>query len=247
MEMNYNNELRINPDIVQNKIHNGYKFDIGRYLNDGWEIFKKEWLTFSIYSLLLFLIIMLAAMTIIGILFVAYPLMLGYFIGAHRVKTGQSLSIGDMFGGFKKIPQLALLTLIPVLAVLIFNIPFVATGAFSFPDGPPEAAPAAMMLMYPVMFAVGLAINLALFYAPYLILFGDYSVSDAIKTSWSLALKQPLMIVLYIILVGFIAQFGVFLCFIGVFVSMSFAYVCYYPAIKDVLFTDTNLKTEIDY
>lgn len=246
MEMNYNNDLSINPDIVQSKINNGYKFDIGRYLNEGWEIFKKEWLIFSLYSVLFLLISILSAMTIIGILFVLYPMILGYFIGAHRVRTGQTLSISDMFGGFKKLPQLALLTLIPVLAVLLLNIPFIATGAFSVTSDVYSSGdmPAAMIFFYPLMFILGLIINMALFYAPYLIFFGNYSVMDAIKTSWNLSLRQPLMIVVYIILIGFIAQFGVFLCFIGVFVSMALGYVCYYPAIKDVLFTDSNLSAD---
>lgn len=241
MEINYNNELIIQPEIVQSKINNGYKFDIGRYLNEGWEIFKKEWLTFSIYSLLYMLIVFFATLTIIGIFFVAYPLLLGYFIGAHRVKTGQTLSLGDMFGGFKNLPQVALLTLIPVLVMSIFFAPFLLLGIFDADDfSSGFVAPTGALLMYSVTPIVGILLSMVLFFAPYLVVFGNYSAIDAIKTSWSLSIKQPLMIILFVILINFVAQFGIFFCLVGVFVSMAFAYICYYPAIMDVLYDETN-------
>ena len=243
-------DLEIDRTVVEQKLQNGYEFDIGSYLSRGWEIYKKEWLTFSIYAFLALIILTIASITIVGLLFTAYPLMLGFFIGARRVENGEPLSIGDMFGGFKKLPQLAILTLIPVLIMLIITLPFggVMMGMASISgDGASMAEGAAVgsvFLMYGIMFIAGIVMSLALFFAPYLIFFGDYSAIEAFKTSWNLSLKQPLLIILFMILIGMIAQIGSFLCLIGVFASMGFAYVCYYPAVKDVLFTGTQNNEE---
>ena len=249
MEILNDTNLVIDSTLIDEKIQRGYNFNLGDYLSQGWEIFKKEWLTFSIYSLLMLVIIFIASITIIGLLFVIYPLLLGYFIGAEKVNRGENLSIGDMFGGFKKLPKLALLTLIPVAIMALVSLPF--SGAFigfaniadangSMDDVFGGAAMGSLMLMYLLMFIVGMVLSLALFFAPYLIFFGNYSVIDALKTSWQISLKQPLFIILFAILIGFIAQIGTLLCGIGVFASMGFAYVCYYPAIKDILFTPTH-------
>ena len=244
-------ELVIDRSVVEQKLQNGYEFDIGSYISSGWETYKKEWLTFSIYAFLVLVILTLASITIIGLLFTAFPLMLGFFIGANKVENGESLSIGDMFGGFNKnLPQLAILTLIPLLAMLLINIPFLGVfmGMASLGDDPSAAASGAALgsifLMYAVIFVASLVMSLALFFAPYLVFFGDYSGIDALKTSWRLSLKQPVMIVLFVILISLIAQVGSFLCLIGVFASMGFAYVCYYPAIKDVLFTGKLINEE---
>ncbi len=243
-------ELTIDRTVVEQKLQNGYEFDIGSYLSSGWEIYKKEWLTFSIYALLVLIILTIVSITIIGLLFTAYPLMLGFFIGANKVENGESLSIGDMFGGFKKLPQLAILTLIPVLVMILVSLPFggIWMGMSSISgDGGSMSEGVAMgsvFLMYGIMFIVGMVMSLALFFAPYLVFFGDYSAIEALKTSWKLSLKQPLMIVLFVILISLIAQIGSFLCLIGVFASMGFAYVCYYPAIKDVLFTGKLIRDE---
>lgn len=234
----------IHRSTVDEKINHGYTFDIGEYFSQGWEIFRKEWLTFSIYSLLLFIIITLAAFTIIGLLFVVYPLYIGYFIGADKVKKGESLSVGDMFGGFKhNLGQLAILTLVPVIVMGVAMIPFFGTFATmaSMAENSDVAggiATGSLFLMYPILFILGIILNLVLFFAPYLVFFGNYSAMEALKTSWKLSMKQPLWVILYGLLIGFVAQIGTMLCGIGVFTSFGFAYVCYYPVMKDILFNE---------
>ena len=163
MEILNDTNLVIDSTLIDEKIQRGYNFNLGDYLSQGWEIFKKEWLTFSIYSLLMLVIIFIASITIIGLLFVIYPLLLGYFIGAEKVNRGENLSIGDMFGGFKKLPKLALLTLIPVAIMALVSLPF--SGAFigfanmadangSMDDVFGGAAMGSLMLMYLLMFIV---------------------------------------------------------------------------------------------
>lgn len=237
MEIINNNQ--INRATIQRRIEEGYEFDLGNYLSQAWEIFKKEWLNFSLYSLLFLLIIFLSAFTVIGILFVIYPLLLGFFIGADKVKNGEPLSLGDMFGGFKKVGKLAILVLIPMLVIGLVMSPFIGSLALSANSEELSGmAMGSMFLMYGLIFILGLLIKLALFFAPYLIFFGDYGAVEALKTSWKLSLKNPLMVILYGILIGFLAQLGTLICGIGVFVSLGFAYVCYYPAMKDILFDE---------
>ncbi|MGI9525531.1 MAG: hypothetical protein ACR2MS_00310 [Weeksellaceae bacterium] len=240
---NYTIDSQISETIIQDRLNNGYNLDIGSYISTAWEIFKKEWLTFSLYSLIVLVIIA----TGIGA-FAIYPLMLGFFLGADKVAKGQPLSISDMFGGFNKnLGKLILLFLVPFGVMLIIYIPFmgiiVGTGMLGSESS--DAAGAvdvvamgSMFLMYILIFIAAIVLSLALFFAPYLIYFGDYSVMDALKTSWKLAMKNVLMLIVYSLLISLITQIGIFACFVGIVASIAMGYVCYYPMIKDVLFNE---------
>ncbi|MXV37318.1 hypothetical protein GO491_01310 [Flavobacteriaceae bacterium Ap0902] len=234
---NYTIGPQISETVIQDRLNSGYNFDIGNYISTGWEIFKKEWVTFSLYGLIMLVIVM----TGIGALFTG-ALIIGFFIGADKVVKGEKLSLNDMFGGFNKnLGSLIVLMLIPIVIMgAIYSLFFgVLIGTSSFAPNDDAAAMAAMgsmLIIYLLMFVIGMALSLAMFFAPYLVYFGDYAVIDAIKTSWKLSMKNVLMILLFTILIGFITQVGIFVCLIGIVVSMAFAYVCYYPLMKDVLF-----------
>lgn len=233
---------QINRLHVEELLKNGYNFEIGDYISQGWEIFKKEWLTFSIYGLLTFFIIVLSAITIIGPIFVVYPLLIGFVKGADRVQRGENLSLGDMFTGFDKTGKLAMLVVLPLLIMVIMYLPILV---LSFLSQGSESMQGVLLLVSAVLglliMAAAILFNLALFYAPYLVYFGDYEPMEALKTSFKLSKKQPLMVIAFIIIIGFINQLGMFLCGIGLFSSMALGYICYYPMLKDVLMKDETI------
>ncbi len=246
-------ELVIDKALVEKKIQYGYRMSIEKYFSEGWEIFKKEWFLFSIYALLHIVIIYLAAVTVIGLLFVLYPLMMGYVIAANKVDNGEPLSFGDFFGGFKRLGKFALLTLIPMLIMFICLIPFggVLAGVSSAMESGDANAISDMVglgslsFMYLILIFVGLLISLALFFAPYLIIFSNYDPLEAFKTSFKMAQKNIIQILLFVICVGILGSIGSFLCLIGVFASMGFAYTCYYPMMKDTLLNPENVNDNI--
>lgn len=249
MELLNTPQHAIQPEIVNDRLANGYDLDIGEYLNQGWEIFRREWLLFSLYSLVMIFIVLVASFTIIGLLFVIFPLYLGYYIGADKVRRGEELEFGDFFEGFKmNMPKLALLALIPMIAYALAFLPFLGSmiELENSGDAGGNLFAGSIIMMYPLIFIIAILIYLAFFFAPILIAYGNYGVMDAVKTSWKLSMKQPLYIILFSILLYFINQAGALLCGIGLLASSAFAYVCYYPAIRDVLYKDKfDLKNNI--
>ena len=236
----------ISDSTVEDRINNGYKFDIGQYISAGWEIFQKEWLNFSLYGLIVGFILF----TGIGVFFV-YPLLIGFSLGAEKVERGEKLEIGDMFGGFKKnLGDLVILILLPMVVIMILYIPFIilifAGATSSDPDIAGGIAGGTMLIMYPLIFILGIAMSLILFFAPYMVFYGDYKAMDAIKKSWKIAKKQPLMIIIFIWLLSMLGSLGMLACGIGYFVTLALAYTCYYPAMKDVLFDKTVDNNSFD-
>ena len=66
-------------------IANGYDFDFGKYISDGFDVFKKEAGSFIGFGILSGLIIALAGMIPFGGVIVSAPLTIGYSIYAHKV------------------------------------------------------------------------------------------------------------------------------------------------------------------
>ena len=61
----------------------------------------------------------------------------------------------------------------------------------------------------------------------------DLSVSEIIKASFKLGNKYWFIIFGLMFISGFLAQLGVFLCFVGIFFTISFAYIPLYYVYKD--------------
>lgn len=242
---------QISEVTIQERLANGYNLDIGSYISSGWKIFSKEWLTFSLYGLISLFILM----TGLGALF-SYPLMLGFVLGADKVAKGEPLSLTYMFEGFNKnLGKLILLSLAPMVIIMVMYLPMLGVifgsqliGGES--DMAMLAVSGSLIFVLLLMFVAAILLGLALFFAPFLVYFGDYTVMNALKTSWKLSVKNVLMIFVFMFLISIIVQAGIMLCLIGVFVSYAFGYVCYYPLIKDVLFNEKitfNPHSPIEY
>lgn len=242
---------RIEVATVNQKITSGYQFDFGKYISDGFEIFKKEWLMFSLYGLVSLFLIILSLMTIIGAFFFLFPLMLGYSVAAEKVERGEPLEFKDFFGAFKNYDKHAILTLCLMAFFIILYIPmilFIVLMDLSSGYGDANAVGAVMgifMVFYYLIFYVAIFfIQGSMIFAPYLIHYGGYSGMDAIKTSYKVFKKQWIMILLFVLVIGLLSSVGYIACFIGVFASMAAGYLMQYAMVKDVLMQSTY--SEID-
>lgn len=233
---------------VEAKIRDGYNFDFGKYISDGFNIFVKEWLMFSLYGLVSLLIILFSAVTVVGILFVAMPTMLGFSIATEKVERGERLEFNDFFGAFKNLGNYAVLMLIIIGITILLYTPFllffIIIEAGKGSDGLAAVAGIFIMFYYLFIYVAMYALQASVIFAPYLIHYGNYSGLDAFKTSIKLFKKQPWWILLFVFVVGMISGIGYIACIIGVFASMAAGAIMNYAMVKDVLMNAEH--SEID-
>ncbi|MEJ6681890.1 MAG: hypothetical protein QNL21_07340 [Flavobacteriales bacterium] len=81
-------------------IAKGYNFDFGKYISDGFDIFKKDAGSFIGFGILSGLILALAGMIPFGGLIMAPSITIGYSIYSHKIVNDQSRQFSDFFKGF---------------------------------------------------------------------------------------------------------------------------------------------------
>ena len=192
----------------QHLIDNGYEFQLGDYINRGWEIFKKDPGPFIGYTLLMMVIMVVAAFTIIGIFFVAGPLVGGFYIYANKVANDEPRSFSDFFEGFAFTGQLAISML--VTAVLVF-------------------------IGYLLLFIPGIYLAVAYGFTIPLIVLGGMDFWSAMETSRKVITKNWFWFFLFGIVVGIIAAVGEIALIIGIFVTMPIAMCIQYAAFEGIM------------
>lgn len=243
----------INKTAIDEKIRDGYKFDFEKYISDGFNLCSKEWFLFSLYTLVYFILIYLASLTIIGGILLSYPLMLGFVVGAEKVNNGESLGFGDFFGGFKNFWNLVLLTLIiyaviiilvvPLVVVMVFTVESIESASYGY-NGPSTGLILFTFVYGLFAIVAGLYLAVSMVFSPYLIHYGDYSAGEALRTSFALSKKNFWKILIFLILCYFIAMIGYFACGIGMLFTLAAALCMHYPMVKDILLSDYS--NEID-
>jgi hypothetical protein len=96
---------------VEDLVQNGYEFDFGDYFKLGQDImFRETWL-FIGFSVVYFLIALVAANIPFGGIVVS-PLGAGIYIVSNRIITGRPIEFGDFFKGFTMFLPLLLVNLV---------------------------------------------------------------------------------------------------------------------------------------
>lgn len=231
----------ISKSTVEARIQSGYAFNLGQYLTEGFQIFQKEWLKFSLYGLVSTLLILLAGMTLIGLPLVIYPIFLGYAIAADKVNKGEALEFNTFFEGFKNMGQHFIVAMLFFVAYLLM---YVILLAFMFTSGFEEGMEGFQVLgIFGLFGTIGLfvlliyALQVLLVFAPFLIHYGGFSAKEAIQMSIALAKKNFWWLLLFNFLVGIISGLGQYLCLIGLFASIPIAALIGYSMVKNILFT----------
>lgn len=233
---------------VEEIIKNGYQFDLGEYISRGFKVFSKEWVLFSLYCLVSCFIIFASALTIIGFVFLIFPIFMGYPIAADKVEAGEKLKFSDFFQGFKNYRSYAVLALIFVVGYALIYIPFFFIYGFSFFDnfdGRFGVFSLSLTIVYMFVMIIGVyLLMLCLFFAPYLIHYGNYSGVEAIKASFKLSFKNFWWQLLFLLITGIIGGIGQYLCLIGMFASLPAAMVMNYMLVKTVLVNEDYVEID---
>ena len=193
-------------------IANGYDFDFGKYISDGFDVFKKEAGSFIGFGILSGLIIALAGMIPFGGVIVSAPLTIGYSIYAHKVAHDQSRQFSDFFKGFsgKIFGQLILVSIVGGILSVLGMILFILPGIY---------------------LAVGYI------FASQIVLFYDPKVEfwQAMELSRKLVTKNWWSFFGLLIVAGLIAMSGVLLLGIGLLITAPIASCILYAAFNDIV------------
>lgn len=221
-----------------------YNFNIGKYLSQGTELFKKDIGGFIVATILVFVMSFIPFCGILG---------LGNFYKiCKKVDEGEKVSAGDIFDFtdfvmylkvFLLIFAVVLVAMIPVQLSLIPVI-FAARATEGSVSGAGNALFAGGMGLWVILILILICvISVSMFFVqPLISLYRMTSVREAFMLSWKIARRNFFQIFLFSIVVGIISQLGIIACGIGILFSIPLGICMKYAAYKDVL-ESVNEKT----
>ncbi len=234
---------------LQEISENGYPFELGAYISRGFDIFKQNVGIFLGYTVVYLLIISFVSVIPIVNLFAIYALSpilyAGFFLGAHRIATGQRIEFGDFFKGFDRAGQLILWYLTTVIITGLLMLPMLISiftwyyGFISDPEGYLENPdPFAVFANIPTwsyfLFLPIIYLSVAWRWAPQFIIFNKMNFWDAMEMSRRIVTKQWLLQWLFLIVFSLIGSIGFIALFIGVLFTLPMAMCMEYAAFADV-------------
>lgn len=226
----------MNFDLITNK---GYNFNIGKYISDGTEIFKRDIGGFIVATLLAFV---MSIIPFCGILAMG-----NFYKICKKVDQGQKVEAGDIFDftDFWVYFKLMILIFIVVM-ILMIPLSFTLIPVFAAASAGEEHLSPAVLLggmgiwffLY-ILFMIAFSVSL-FFVQPLISLYRIQSVRQAYSLSWKIAKKNFFMVFLFTIVVSIISQLGIIACGIGIFFTIPLGICIRYAAYKDVLETQNQ-------
>ncbi|MDR6921545.1 DUF4013 domain-containing protein [Chryseobacterium sp. 2987] len=223
---------------------NGYEMNIGKFISEGVDLFKKDIGGFIVATLLLFFISLIPFLGVMA---------LGNFYKiCRKVDEGQKVQAGDIFDFTDFVTYLKLFLLLFVILFIIM-IPIQLSllpilFAASASDGQLSDTGAALfaggmgiwfLLVIVLLFVVSISMY---FVQPLISLYRISSVREAFSISWKLARRNFFMIFLFTIVVGIISQLGAIVCGIGLLFTIPLGICIKYASFKNIL-GSSNQKT----
>jgi uncharacterized membrane protein len=175
--------------------------DIGQCVSSGFEIFKKNALTYVIAWLLLGVINGMTLGILIG------PLMVGYFRMVKIDASGGKAQIGDLFKGFDDLSAGLVAGLISLVAIGVGSVLCILPGLVAAP-------------LLPISL--------------YLVSEGEKDGVNAVKRAWHAMSANVVEAVVYMLILSLIAFVGIFLCCVGIFVTLPIGVIGQYWLAKQL-------------
>ena len=225
----------MNFDLITSK---GYNFNIGKYISERFELFKKDMGGFILATLLA---IVMSIIPFCGILALG-----NFFRICKKVDEGQKLEAGDIFDFtdfwvyFKFFILLIAVILVLMIPVQISLIPLiVATKEGDHLDPAILMGGMGIWIILYILFLVAFSVSFY-FVQPLISIYRIQSVRQAFSLSWGIAKKNFLMILLFTIVVGIIAELGILASGFGLFFTIPLGICIKYASFKDVLETQNQ-------
>jgi len=95
------------------------RVDVGRYLSRAWELFTANAGLLVGGFAIVFIILLVSAITVVGPLILAGPLMAGYYGMIQRLRDGRETEFGELFAGFQDFARTCVAGLLVVLVMIL--------------------------------------------------------------------------------------------------------------------------------
>lgn len=189
------------------------------WISEAWGLVKQNlgaWIgVFLVFALI---VIVLSFIPFVGplALYVISPILLGgVMLGCEAARKGGAMTVGHLFAGFSSnagklagLGAFSLLAYIGIFIVIMLIFGFSVAGMFMGGMNDPATAAAmgmTMLLAVLIMMALSIPLYMALWFSYPLIVLNDFSVGQALKTSFSASLKNILPFLVYGILMFLVA------------------------------------------
>lgn len=211
-------------------------FDIGRYISDGIQLFKKNPgdIIIAFILAMLFSIIPFFSLLAVG----------NFYKICRDIDTTGKADVGkifnfDDFGAYFKF--FILIFAIVFLSAMIIPVFFVPGAMLRGDDGELSNVGASLLaggfgIFFIAYFIFFLVLSIGLYYfIPLVALKKSYSVRANISTSWKLAKKDFFSILIFTIIVGFLSQIGLLACGIGLLITVPIGLCMRYKSFEKVI------------
>ncbi len=258
-------------DKLEQALTEGYRFEMGKYMGDGWDYFKKGAGNF-IGFMLVFLIISIVAGFTLGLIpiigniltsILNYILIAGVFIYTRNMLNGQG-EFGDFFGGFNYVKEIVMYSLVYILLMLpAFLLVIFAVLPEGFIDVVTSSSDPQQIIeemQYLSSSISGITILWILLAAIYLLYIGlSYSLAlifivdrnmgfwDAMEASRKLVGKNFLSFLFMFIILGIIMIISAIPCGLGLLVTVPFTYTTLFAVYDTVVGAeDSDMDRQVE-
>ena len=216
---------------VQDLIDNGYNFDMGSYISQGWEKFKENSgaiiipmivyiiITFAVSALVLMIVPSRMASAISNLINIAFiPMGASFYMIAHKIWRNEETEIKDLTLGYEHWQALILGTIVTVVIVLVGFLALIIPGIFL-----------AVAYSFTTMFIV----------------LKKYEFWPAMEASRQVISKNWFQFFLFIIVLGLINLAGALCLIIGLLVTIPVSIFAMYAAFKDVVLDKEGSEADL--
>lgn len=204
------------------------EIDLGGYISKAWKVVTADLVLFVVGYLVCVAIVVGSLIVVIGPIFVAGPLAIGFIRVVQKRINGEPAVIGDIFAGFKEFSRGLIFVLLLSLVGLAVFIPLVIVAiVLSF------IPCLGQVMTFVLQLAVSLGSNTVLFFAWPLVSLSENSPMDCIKKSITFGFAHfwPLLILSFV--THLIGGAGIVACGVGILFTAPLAIAISLVAYKE--------------
>jgi uncharacterized membrane protein len=218
------------------------------WISEGFSLFRRQPLTWILITVVLIALMMVSGLVpFVGGLvaqLLTPVLTAGLMLGSRQLEEGAEITVGSLFAGFSSRPGrliglgalgLAAAALIFVVVGVLFGL---GMGAY-FGAPPRELAPAeALPIILGTLVAAGLGlpVYMAMWFAPALIVLNDFSVGDAIRSSFLACARNILPFLVYGIVLLLLMIVAIIPLGLGMLVFTPVLFASVYVSYRDLFY-----------
>lgn len=235
----------------------GYEFNLGKYFQDGWELYKKgagNYIGFTIVFFIIVMMLIFVPFVNMLVTVVEYVLIAGVFIYTRNLTLNKG-EFSNFFEGFKSFGQILLFTLTLLAfmlpAIIIFIVYIIPEGFITemfngYPEDPEyiiesflasfEGNVGSVIFLYLVMLLYIMYLYISYSFTLLNIVDRKMRFWDAMELSRKVVSKNFLwFFLMYLIMAVMIPIVVVMTCGLGIVIGLPFTYTVTFAAYNDIM------------